>query len=58
MARLSEIAMRLGVFLLNPRPGEVLCVLSDLRSRPGEKSSLKQDEVVQPLLHTRSGEVV
>ncbi|QCE04313.1 hypothetical protein DEO72_LG8g2350 [Vigna unguiculata] len=58
MARLSEIAMRLGVFLLNPRPGEVLCVLSELRSRPDKKSSLKQDEVVQPLFHTRSGEVV
>jgi len=58
MACLSEITMRLGVFLLNPRPGEVLCVLRDLRSRPGEKSLPKRDEVVQPLLHTRSGEVV
>ena len=44
-------------FLLNPRPGEELCVLSDLRSRSGEKSSPKRDEVVQPLLHTRSGKV-
>jgi len=29
------------VSLLNPRPSEELCVLSNLRSRSGEKSSLK-----------------
>ena len=44
-------------FLLNPRPGEELCVLSDLWSRLGEKTSPKRDEVVQPLFHARSGEV-
>jgi len=50
--------MRLSVwFLLNPRPSEELWVLSDLRSRSGEKSSPKRDEVVQPLFHARSGEV-
>ncbi|QCE02883.1 hypothetical protein DEO72_LG8g899 [Vigna unguiculata] len=42
---------------LNPRPGEELCVLSELRARPSEKSSPKRDEVVQPLLHVRLGEV-
>ncbi|QCD82916.1 hypothetical protein DEO72_LG2g3258 [Vigna unguiculata] len=42
---------------LNPRPGEELCVLSELWARPGEESSPKRDEVVQPLLHARSGEV-
>jgi len=42
---------------LNPCPGEELCVLSELRARPGEESSPKRDEVVQPLLHARSGEV-
>ncbi|QCD82473.1 hypothetical protein DEO72_LG2g2812 [Vigna unguiculata] len=58
MTRLSEVAMRLSfLFLLNPRPSEELWVLSDLRSRSGEKSSPKRDEVVQPLFHARSGEV-
>jgi len=60
MARLSEVTMRLGVVYVessNPRPGEGLCVLSELRSRSGEKSSPKRDEVVQPLLHARSGGV-
>jgi len=45
------------LFALNPRPGEELCVLSELRSRSGDKSSSKRDEVVQTLLHARSGEV-
>jgi len=47
MARLSEVAMRLGVLLIesSSRRG-ALCVLSDLRSRSGEKSSPKQDEEV------------
>jgi len=58
MARLSEVAMTLGVFLWNLRPSEELCVLNDLRSRSGEKSSPKRDEVIHPLLHTRLGEVV
>ena len=43
--------------LLNPRLGEELCVLSDLRSRSSEKSSPKRDGVIQPYLYTRSGEV-
>ena len=33
-------------------------MLSDLRSRSGEKSSPKQDELVHPLLHARLGEIV
>ena len=57
MDRLSEVAMRLDFFLLNPRPGEEICVLNDLGSRLGEKSSPKRDEVVQPLLHARSSDL-
>ena len=58
MARLSEVAMRLGVFLIESSSKRgALCVLSDLRSRSGEKSSPKRDEEVQPLLHARLGEV-
>ena len=33
-------------------------MLSDLRSRQGEKSSPKRDEVIHPLLQARLGEVV
>jgi len=45
-------------FLWNLRPGEELCVLSNIRSRSGEKSSSTRDEVVHPLLHARLGEIV
>jgi len=47
MARLSEVAMRIDVLFIesSSRRG-VLCVLSDLRSRSGEKSSPKRDEEV------------
>jgi len=47
MARLSEVAMRLGVLLIesSSRQGS-LCVLGDLRSRSGEKSSPKRDDEV------------
>jgi len=58
MARLIEVVIKLGVFVWNLRPGEELCVLSDLRSRSGEKSLPKRDELVHPLLHTRLGEIV
>ena len=58
MARLSEVTIKLGVFVWNLRPSEELCVLSDLRSRSGEKSSPKRDELVHPLLHARLGEIV
>jgi len=58
MARLSEVTMRFGILLIesSSRQG-ALCVLSDLRSRLGEKSSPKRDEEVQPLLHACSSEV-
>jgi len=58
MTRLSEVTMRLGVLLIESsfRRG-ALCVLSDLRSLLGEKSSPNRDKEVQPLLHARSGEV-
>ncbi|QCE04371.1 hypothetical protein DEO72_LG8g2407 [Vigna unguiculata] len=57
---LSDIYSRLGENG-SPKRGrneacEELCVLSELTSRSGEKSSLKRDEVVQPLLHARSSE--
>jgi len=58
MAHLSEVAIRLGVFVWNLRPGEELCVLSDLRSHSGEKSSPQRDELVHPLLHARLGEIM
>ena len=45
------------LFILNPRPGEGLCVLGEHGSRSGEMGSLKRDDVVQPLFYTRSGEV-
>jgi len=47
MARLSEVAMRIDVCLIESSSRrEVLCVLSDLGSRSGEKSSPKRDEEV------------
>ena len=45
------------VSLFNPHPSEELCVLSDIRSHSGKKSSPKRDDVIHPLFHARSGEV-
>jgi len=44
-------------FKLNSRSGEVCVFLGASMTRSGEKSSLKRDEVVKPLFHSRSGEV-
>jgi len=45
------------ILLSNPCSDEVCVFLSEGRTRSGEKGSLERDNVVQPLIHTRLGEV-
>ena len=56
---LAEARLRkdLCVLSVNPRPGEELCVFERTKSRSGEKSSPKRDDVGKPLFHTRLSEV-
>jgi len=57
MACLSEVAMSPDAVYFESSFRRGLCVLSERRSHLGKKGSPKRDDVLQPLFHTRSGEV-
>ncbi|QCE11090.1 hypothetical protein DEO72_LG10g2323 [Vigna unguiculata] len=52
----ARLRRDLCVLSVNPCPGEELCVFKRTKSRSGEKSSPKRDDVGKLLFHTRSGE--
>jgi len=56
VARLSEVSLWSDAVCVEFSFRRGLCVLSKSMTRSGEQGSPKRDGVVQPLLHTRSGE--